>query len=133
MNHYEVPRNKNSLPFCPERLNPRKLVLAVIVMGFSGIVAQVLLFREFLITVLGNELTIGIILANWLILESAGALLVGKRIEKTGQKIEAFAAATLVFSLALPLAVYLARDLRDILSVVPGKVSASFRYSTLPC
>ena len=55
---------------------------AVLVMGASGLIAQLLLLRELLITFLNNELTIGIILANWLILEAAGSWLVGSSKEQ---------------------------------------------------
>ena len=51
----------------------KRFIAAIIIMGFSGIVAQILLLRELLITFFGNELSIGIILANWLILEAAGS------------------------------------------------------------
>ena len=44
-------------------------------MGFSGLVAQILLLREFLIIFSGNEFSIGVILANWLILEACGSFL----------------------------------------------------------
>lgn len=50
-------------------------------MGFSGIVVQILLLREFLVVFSGNKLAIGIILANWLILEAFGSLFVGKTVE----------------------------------------------------
>ena len=36
-------------------------------MGFTSLVVQTLLIREFLISFYGNELTIGLILANWII------------------------------------------------------------------
>jgi hypothetical protein len=37
----------------------RRLVFAILVMGFSGIVVQILLLREFLVVFSGNELAIG--------------------------------------------------------------------------
>lgn len=51
----------------------KSLIIALLVMGASGIVGQILLLRELLITFYGNELSIGIILANWLILEAFGS------------------------------------------------------------
>ena len=50
-----------------------RIRIAVVVMGFSGLVAEILLLRELLIVFSGNELSIGIILANWLILEAFGS------------------------------------------------------------
>jgi len=99
----------------------RKLVWTIIVTGFSGLVAQILLLREFLIVFLGNELSIGIILSNWLILEAAGAYLAGKIIEKSKRKTEVFVIFLLVFSLFLPLSVYFIRVLKSLLGVIPGE------------
>jgi spermidine synthase len=45
-----------------------RLGIAILTMGFSGLVAQMLLLRELLVVFSGNELSIGIVLANWLIL-----------------------------------------------------------------
>lgn len=42
--------------------------------GFSGLLTQMLLLRELLVVFGGNELTIGLILACWLITEASGAL-----------------------------------------------------------
>jgi spermidine synthase len=38
--------------------------IAVIVMGLSGLIAEIFLLRELLIVFSGNELSIGVILAN---------------------------------------------------------------------
>lgn len=90
-------------------------------MGISGIIAQIVLLRELLITFLGNELSIGMILANWLILESAGAFLLGKRIDRAKNKIKTFIAVTLLFSISFPTAVYLSRTVRAFGTSVPGE------------
>ncbi len=41
---------------------------SILIIGLSGIVAQVMLLCELLVSFYGNELTLGIILANWLVL-----------------------------------------------------------------
>jgi len=99
----------------------RRLIFAILVMGFSGIVVQILLLREFLVVFSGNELAIGIILANWLILEAFGSLFVGKRVEHLKERLEAFVGLQLLFSLCLPLAVYSIRILKELVGVIPGQ------------
>lgn len=47
----------------------------VILLGFIALVSQVVLLREFLTFFSGNELVIGIILANWMLLTGFGAYL----------------------------------------------------------
>ena len=95
--------------------------MAVFVMGFSGLVAQMLLLRELLVVFSGNELSIGIILANWLILEAMGSFFLGKRAENIKNKIETFAGITILFSISLTAAVYLTRILKIILGISIGE------------
>ncbi len=57
-------------------------VSSIILMGFISLVTQSLVIREILVRFQGNELTIGIILTNWLIFESIGAYLTGYFIKK---------------------------------------------------
>ncbi len=90
-------------------------------MGMSGIVAQIILMRELLISFLGNELTLGIILANWLILEAFGSFIIGKSVEKVERKIETYVVFQLVFSVALPFSIYLCRIFKNILLATPGE------------
>lgn len=99
----------------------RGFILAIVVMGFSGIVAQILLLRELLITFLGNELSIGIILANWLILEAFGCFFLGKRIEHLKRPLQSFVCLQIVFSLSLPIAIYLTRILKELIGVAVGE------------
>jgi len=99
----------------------RGVILAILTMGFSGTVAQILLLREFLITFYGNELSIGIILANWLILEAIGSFFLGKGIDKAKDKLALYLLTTILFSLALPATVYLIRTWKGIVGIIPGE------------
>ncbi len=51
---------------------------ALFLLGMNGIVTQAILLREFLTVFHGNEMTIGIILANWMLLTGAGAFAGGR-------------------------------------------------------
>ncbi|MGQ9647468.1 MAG: fused MFS/spermidine synthase [Thermodesulfobacteriota bacterium] len=97
------------------------LRLSLIVMGISGTTAQIVLLRELLISFFGNELTLGMILANWLILEAIGSFVVGKTVEKVEKKMEIFVCFQLIFSLALPFAIYLSRIFKNLLLVTQGE------------
>ncbi len=57
-------------------------IFTILVIGSSGIVAQVMLLRELLVSFYGNELTLGLILANWIILEALGVFIISKSIDK---------------------------------------------------
>ena len=99
------------------------VVVAILTLGLSGIVAQVLLLRELLVTFNSNELTIGIVLANWLLAESAGSFLAGRAMDRlrAGREIFAFVGLTLVFCASFPAAVYGARICRELFGVLPGE------------
>jgi spermidine synthase len=99
----------------------QSLRASLLIMGVSGIVAQIILLRELLVSFFGNELTLGIILANWLVLEAIGSFYVGKSVEKTERKIEVYVLLQLIFSVAFPFAVYLSRIFKNILLTTPGE------------
>jgi len=70
-------------------LDESQLKLSAFMLGSTSIIAQILLLREFLTVFSGNELVIGLVLANWMILTGIGAYL-GKfplRIKKTSSAI----------------------------------------------
>src|SRR4030043_1429856 len=96
------------------------LKASLLIMGASGIVAQIVLLRELLISFMGNELTLGIILANWLILEATGSFLIGKTVEKVEKKVEVYVFLQIFFSVALPFSIYLCRTFQNILLLPPG-------------
>ncbi|MFQ6065691.1 MAG: spermidine synthase [bacterium] len=99
----------------------RRFVAAVLALGFSGMVAQVLLLREILVIFHGNELTIGIILGNWLVLEAIGSFFLGKQIEKIRPKLEAFVAVQLLVSAFFPSMIYLTRIFKGAMGFPVGE------------
>jgi spermidine synthase len=99
----------------------KSLTISLLTVGLSGIAAQILLLREFLVSFSGNELTLGIILGNWLILVAIGSFIIGKTVEKVERKIEVYAFFQLFFSAALPFTIYLSRVFKNILLVTPGE------------
>ncbi|MFH1202111.1 MAG: hypothetical protein V1674_04390 [Candidatus Omnitrophota bacterium] len=63
-------------------MTKRIIIASLLFRGILTIIAQVILIRELLITFLGNELSIGIILANWLFLEALGSSVFGRISQK---------------------------------------------------
>jgi spermidine synthase len=98
------------------------LYIAILITGASGIVAQIVLLRELLINYLGNELTLGVILANWLICESLGVFLIGKLVDKIKDNTRAFVIAQIIFSLVVPACVYLARAFKLLCRIQTGEI-----------
>jgi spermidine synthase len=96
------------------------LIFAVLVVGFSGLIAQVLLLRELLVGFNGNELTVGVILANWVALEAVGALVFGRAIDRIKNKLAAFVLLDIIFLIAFPLCIWGARTFKLILGIPLG-------------
>jgi spermidine synthase len=97
------------------------LKISLLIMGISSIVAQILLMRELLVSFLGNELTLGVILANWMLLEALGAFVLGKSVEGTEKRLEIYVLLQIIFSLAFPFAIYLSRIFKNFLLTTPGE------------
>ena len=104
-------------------MQPR-LLPAMFCTGVAAAVTQVLLTREMLVAFLGNELSIGVILASWLICVGLGALL-ARILRLTHLRdpvlVAGLAAATLALGLALPAQVWAIRSARLLLGVAAGE------------
>ncbi|MBL7132158.1 MAG: fused MFS/spermidine synthase [Candidatus Omnitrophica bacterium] len=95
-------------------------IFVILVVGFSGLIAQVLLLRELLISFYGNELTIGVILANWVFLEAAGAFIFGKVVDRIKDRILAFTILEIIFLAGFITSIYFVRTFKNILNFSPG-------------
>jgi spermidine synthase len=102
-------------------MNVPSLKISLFIKGLSAMIAQVVLMRELLVSFYGNELTLGIILANWLILVAIGSFMIGKTPEKVESRIEVFVVFQLFFAVVLPLTIYLSRIFKNILLFTPGE------------
>ncbi|MCX7973369.1 MAG: fused MFS/spermidine synthase [Candidatus Aminicenantes bacterium] len=102
-------------------MNVKIFKASLLLMGASGIVAQIVLLRELLILFLGNELTIGLIFANWLLLEAFGSTFVGRLAERLKRRLEIYVFLQIFFSLFLPCSIFLTRVLKNILFATPGE------------
>jgi spermidine synthase len=90
-------------------------------MGFSFAVTQSLLIREFLVVFFGNELSIGLILGNWLILEAVGSGLLGRLADRWRWRPSSYAALQVLFALFLPLCFLAISLARRLVGAVPGE------------
>ncbi|MFH1621873.1 MAG: hypothetical protein ABIA97_01985 [Candidatus Omnitrophota bacterium] len=98
-----------------------RLRFALLLMGFTSLIVQVLLIREFLICFYGNELTIGLILGNWIILEAIGSSISSQPSQKSKRPLLFYCVLQCLIALYLPCAVYLVRIIKDFLPLVTGE------------
>ena len=96
------------------------MIFAILAIGFSGLIAQVLLLRELLVSFYGNELTVGVILANWVILEALGALSFGRLIDRIKDKLSALIILNILFLVSFPLCIWGVRTFKAMLGLPLG-------------
>lgn len=77
--------------------------------------------RELWVAFYGNELTLGIILANWVICEAIGVFIIGKAIDRIKYKFNAFITLEIIFLLFLPFSLYLSRIFKAIIGIPFGE------------
>jgi len=94
-------------------------ILAVLIIGLSGIVAQTILLRETLIVFSGNEFSIGIIIGSWIVWEALGAFFGGKTSDRIREHGRLLSWLMLLFSVAFPLSIYLTRIMKILMGVSP--------------
>jgi spermidine synthase len=103
-------------------------------MGLTFTVSQVMVIRELLVVFAGNELSIAVILANWLLLNGVGSFLWGRKVERWGLKEGSYASFQLLTAVSLPLAIYGIRSLRDLMGLAIGEGASLLQifFWTLP-
>lgn len=116
----------------------RNIRLSVIVLGFSSIFIQVILLREFLSVFWGNELVMGIVLANWMLLTGLGSYL-GKffpQIKYQHRVILCFQVLFAVLPMITVLSLYIWRTAIFTYGSMPGLIPilySSFLLQLLVC
>ncbi len=111
---------------------PIKLLICLV--GTGGMIGQLLLLREFFILGTGNELVIGIVLSNWLLLEAVGSLgggFLGKHVRRTWFL---FVLLYVAYLLILPIALFFSRDIIiRLFQVLPGEGVGYFPLFIATC
>jgi spermidine synthase len=90
------------------------------VLGFTSVIGQIVLIREFVAVFYGNELSLGLILATWLFWVALGAWATGRLAERFQPGLRSFVFSWGLIALLLPSAILLIRSLRIILDITPG-------------
>jgi spermidine synthase len=98
------------------------LSFALLVMGFTATASQILIIRELLVTFHGNELFIGIIFGNWLILEAIGSFALRKRADYTKRHISWFAILQITIGFSSLLSILFIRSFKYLFNIPTGEV-----------
>ena len=84
----------------------RRVGAGLAVGGACAVSGQIILLRELLVAFHGNELSLGVILAGWLLWGAAGSWLIGSRADRFRRPVLVLAAVLALASLLLPATVF---------------------------
>jgi len=99
----------------------RSLHLGFVLMGFGFAVTQSLLIRELLVAFFGNELSIGLILGIWLVLEAIGSGILGRWAGRWKGSPSSFSFLQVLLAVFLPLCLLAANCSRRLAGAIPGE------------
>jgi len=98
----------------------RPPIVAVAGLGMTTIITQTILLREFLTVFSGNELIIGIVLANWMVLTGAGSYL-GRVSDRVRRRVPLLSVLLVTVALLPLVTAFLLAYLRNIV-FLPGSM-----------
>ncbi|MEM4724822.1 MAG: hypothetical protein QXP01_07400, partial [Candidatus Hadarchaeum sp.] len=94
---------------------------AFVLMGVNIAATQGLLIRLLLVSFSGNELSIGLILANWMIAEALGSRIAGRLAHKLKDALKSFVLLQALYALLVLLVVCAGYLVRRLANVAPGE------------
>jgi spermidine synthase len=98
-------------------------VLAVVILiGFTAVIAQVVLMRELMVVFSGNEMSLGWMLASWLLWTAIGSGAVGWLAVRTDRPRQLVACLEVLVAISFPLAIFLVRASKGVFQSVPGEL-----------
>lgn len=118
----------------------RTIILSMVLAGFSAMVSQIVFMREFLVVFYGNEISIGIILASWLIWGAFGSAFLGRYSDRMRARVRMFALCQFALAFIFPLTLLAARSAKNFMGITTGEIIgyppmmlATFIVLCLPC
>jgi len=98
---------------------PLRSILALI--GFTSVIAQIVLMRELIVVFYGNEISLGIMLAGWLLWTAIGSSVTGRVSARLRDSRKLMAGLETLIAAVFPLTIFAVRDSRPIFQTVPGE------------
>ena len=100
----------------------KSLYLSIILFGFTAMAGQIVFIREFLSSFSSDELSVGLILASWLITGAFGSFLLGKISDKIKSGYFVFWLCQMSLIFLLPLGIFYIRNARQLLQINAGEI-----------
>jgi len=93
-----------------------------VLIGFTAVVAQIVLMRELIVICYGNEISLGLALANWLLWTALGSAILGRVAGKRRMTYRSVAALEIFVGSVFPLTIFLLRGGRQYFQPVTGEL-----------
>jgi len=90
--------------------------------GFTAVTAQIVLMRELMVVFEGNEISLGLMLASWLIWTAFGSSVLGRIGWGSARPRRLVAAIETLIAAAFPVTILVARAGKALLQPVPGEI-----------
>lgn len=104
-------------------MNPRRVIpISMIIAGITAMSSQVVFLRELLIIFYGNEISIGIVLAAWLLWGAAGSILISNLFSRIKDPAIVFSFLQASLAIALPATLIAIRFSKGLLGILPGEI-----------
>lgn len=104
-------------------MNLKKAVIfSVMLAGATAMASQIVFLRECLVSFYGNEISVGIILAAWLVWGAFGSWILGRLSDNLRSKIHVFAVCQIILAIILPITLIAIRSSKDFLGVASGEI-----------
>jgi len=95
---------------------------ALALIGFSAIIAQIVLMRELIVVFYGNEIALGLILGNWLLWTAFGSGVLGRVSERARDPRRLMAGLQGLLGLIFPATILLVRASKNAFRPIPGEI-----------
>lgn len=99
---------------------PNSVQGVFILIGFSAVIAQIVLMRELMVVFCGNEMSLGVMLAAWLLWTAIGSGVVGHLGARQPRLV--VAGLEVLLALVFPLTIFLVRASKAFFQTVPGEL-----------
>jgi spermidine synthase len=90
--------------------------------GFTSVIAQIVLMRELIVVFYGNEISLGIMLAGWLLWTAIGSSVSGQVSARLRDSRKLMACLETLIAAVFPLTILAVRASRPVLQSVPGEI-----------
>ena len=111
-------------PSLPASANlPRfELRFILVLIGFNATVAQIVLMRELMTVAYGNEISLGLMLASWLLWTAFGGAVLGRVTAFTSKPARLMMILQLLLAIVFPATIVAVRSSRRWFHVIPGEL-----------